>query len=125
MPKYDSVNFDPPAPLAAVTLRNPAAGTSWENIPMLLDSGADVSLVPAECLRRLSASIDSSKVYELAGFDGARSVAQAVHLDLIFVGQTFRGRFLLIHEEIGIIGRDILNHFTMMLDGPNLTWDRR
>lgn len=124
MLKYDAANFDPPAPVAAVTLRNPAAGLAWESVPMLVDSGADVSLLPMDCLHLLAAAVESSKVYELEGFDGSRSVAQAVHLDLTFLGQTFRGRFLLTQGEAGILGRDILNHFVLVLDGPKLAWHR-
>jgi hypothetical protein len=46
MPAYDAARFDPPAPLAQVTLRNLDTGAVWSDVPMLLDSGADVSLVP-------------------------------------------------------------------------------
>jgi hypothetical protein len=46
MPEYDSSRFDPPAPLARVGLRNPDSGKTVSDIPMLIDSGADASLVP-------------------------------------------------------------------------------
>ena len=36
MPDYDSENFDPPAPVAYVTLRNPATGVSLPDVPMLI-----------------------------------------------------------------------------------------
>jgi hypothetical protein len=42
MPKYDAENFDPPAPVAYVSLRDPATGASMSNVPMLIDTGADV-----------------------------------------------------------------------------------
>ena len=45
MPKYDS-SFTPPAPVARVTLTNPHTGTALNDVPMLLDSGADVTLIP-------------------------------------------------------------------------------
>jgi hypothetical protein len=46
MPAYDATLFAPPAPLARVTLRNPVSGAVLPDVPMLLDSGADVTLVP-------------------------------------------------------------------------------
>jgi hypothetical protein len=46
MPAYDATQFDPPAPLAQVTLRNPDNGAIRPDVPMLLDSGADVTLIP-------------------------------------------------------------------------------
>ena len=42
MPVYDASLFDPPAPIAHVALRNPATVAVWAEVPMLLDSGADV-----------------------------------------------------------------------------------
>jgi predicted aspartyl protease len=53
MPKYDAENFDPPAPVAHVTLRNPATGASVSNVPMVIDTGADVTLVPRNSVDRL------------------------------------------------------------------------
>jgi len=44
MPDYDAENFEPPAPVAYVTLRNPATGALLSDVPMLIDTGADVTL---------------------------------------------------------------------------------
>jgi hypothetical protein len=46
MPAYDTIEFDPPAPLAQVTLPNPETGAVLRDVSMLLDSGADVTLIP-------------------------------------------------------------------------------
>jgi hypothetical protein len=43
-------------------------------------------------------------------------------LDMIFLARAFRGRYLLIEEDRGILGRDILNHVTLLLDGPRQQW---
>ena len=67
MPAYDAIRFTPPAPLALVTFRNIAAGASASDVPMLLDSGADVSLVPRQAVRPLGVSIDPAAVHELMG----------------------------------------------------------
>ena len=89
---------------------------------MLIDSGADVTLVPLRSVVTLNLAIDRTLSFELEGFDGRSNSAQAVHLDLIFLRRTFRGRFLLIDQECGIVGRNILNHLMLLLDGPNSTW---
>jgi len=90
---------------------------------MLLDTGADVTLLPRECANQLQIPIDPSEAYELMGFDGTRSTAIAVHLDLIFLGLTFRGRFLMIDQPDGVLGRNILNHLNLAFDGPRLLWE--
>ena len=55
-------------------------------------------------------------------FDGSSSEAPAVHLELLFSGRTFRGRFLLIDQEWGVLGRNVLNLLPILYDGPRLTW---
>ena len=56
------------------------------------------------------------------GFDGSRSFAGAVVLDLLLEGRAFRGRYLLIDGTVGVLGRDVLNHLVILLDGPNSHW---
>ena len=90
---------------------------------MLLDTGADLTLVPQTVLERLSIQPDPSRQYELRGFDGSTSFAQIVQLELIFLGKRFRGPYLLIEQEYGIIGRNILNSVRLVLNGPMQTWD--
>jgi hypothetical protein len=53
MPKYDAENFDPPAPVAYVSIRDPATGVSLSDVPMLLDTGADVTMLPGSYVEQL------------------------------------------------------------------------
>ncbi len=46
MQPYDAARFDPAAPLALVTVRSEQLGIQIHEVPMLLDTGADVSLLP-------------------------------------------------------------------------------
>ena|SRR6266566_3247497 len=123
MPTYDTVRFSPPAPLAIIELRNAATGEILRDVPMLLDTGADVTLLPRGCVNQLQIPSDPSHVYELVAFDGTRTAAIAVHLDLIFLGLTFRGLFGIIDQPDGILGRNILNHLNLKLNGPALLWE--
>jgi hypothetical protein len=122
---YDEVLFDPPAPLARVTLRDPTTGATILRVPMLLDSGADVTLLPQSGVQRLGVVSEQAGEIELVGFDGRRSTAPIVRVDLILLGKTFKGRYLTFDQECGILGRDILNHLVLLLDGPALTWHER
>jgi hypothetical protein len=123
MPAYDASIFNPPAPLARVTIRSQDNGNTVSGVPMLVDSGADVTLIPQSYVNQLGLSIDPEEGYELMAFDGSTSIARVVRLDLIFLRRVFRGRFLLINQESGILGRDILNHLSLLLDGPQLSWE--
>ena len=46
MPEYDADRFHPPAPVASVSLRNVQSGAGVSDVRLLLDSGADVTLLP-------------------------------------------------------------------------------
>jgi hypothetical protein len=122
MPNYDASHFDPPAPVAAVTLRDPYRGATVSDVQLLLDTGADVTLLPRMAVERLGVPLLANEQYELMGFDGRRSFARVVMLDVLFLRRAFRGRYLLTEEERGILGRDILNHVMVLLDGPRQQW---
>jgi hypothetical protein len=125
MASYDAHFFNPPAPVARVTLRDATNGKTVSQVPMLLDSGADVSLIPQQSVTLLGVSVEPDTGYEVTGFDGRKSIAQVVNLDLIFLRRAFRGRFLVGNQEWGVIGRDVLNHVSVLLDGPRLVWEEQ
>lgn len=125
MPDYDGVNFRPPAPVATVTLRSLAAKRSIPDVVMLIDSGADMTLLPRSAVERLGVSPLEGQHVEVEGFDGSRSFAPVVELDAIFLSRAYRGRYALIDEETGIMGRDILNHVALLLHGPRQVWSEQ
>jgi len=112
MPAYDEISFSPPAPVVSTRLRNPESGATREDVLLLIDSGADVTLLPRSAVEALG--IQSSAAYELMGFDGTKSLADVVQADLLFLHKTFRGQFLLVNQEIGILGRDVLNSLAII-----------
>src|SRR5438105_1588671 len=115
MQAYDGQRFDPPAPLALVTVRSVKAAVVIPDVPMLIDTGADVSLLPRALLAAIAAP--DAKQYELEAFDGTKSTAPAITAELQFLGKTFRGQFLLIDSWYGILGRNVLNNLSLLLDG--------
>ena len=91
---------------------------------MLIDTGADLTLLPLSVARELGVFGIPGKAYELIGFEGSISSALAAHAEMVFLDRRFRGQFLLIDQPAGIIGRNILNSMSMLFDGPRLNWDR-
>lgn len=124
MPAYDDGQFDPPAPVARATIRQPDRGEGVNDLRMLIDSGADVTLVPRFAAESLGV-VGTGERYRLMGYDGTIRETDAVRIDLIFLGRRFRGRFLLTEDEIGVLGRDVLNHVRLLLDGPAAAWEER
>jgi hypothetical protein len=89
---------------------------------MLIDTGADVSVLPyASVVSLLDAQPSESKI-ELQGFDGMTTVARTAVLEVQFLGRSFRGPFVIIDSADGILGRNVLNAVSLLMDGPSLAW---
>ena len=121
MQDYDAARFDPPAPIALVTVFSPQVGIIIHEVPMLLDTGSDVSLLPRSQVARLL-TLDAEQ-YELEAFDGTKSTAPAIMAELRFLGKSFHGQFLLIDGWHGVLGRNVLNNLRLLFDGPAQGWE--
>jgi len=118
--KYDET-FDPPAPIAEIVLRNVRTGERSDKIKMLLDTGADISLLPLKTIEQMKIEATTETV-NLLGFDESQSVAKIYNLQIIFLGKRVTGNYCTIDDKIGILGRDVLNGFSILFDGINLEW---
>lgn len=105
-----------------MTLRNPATGDILSNVPMLLDTGADATLLSSESVEKLGVKAEEATGFEVQGFDGDTKFLKIVKLDLLLLNKTFRGDYLLIDRPIGILGRNILNKLRILFDGPREEW---
>ena len=122
MPRYDTGDHDPPAPVAEVVLRSLDDRVTVPDVRLLIDTGADATLLPRAAIDRLGVRVDPALQYELVGFDGSRTFAQAVDVEVLFLRKAFRGRYLLTDEPRGILGRDVLNSLVLLFDGPAQQW---
>lgn len=122
MPAYVDEGFAPAAPVATVILRHPDRGEILAGVPMLIDSGSDATLLPRSAVASLGLP-GLGERYEMVAFDGSIKESEAVRAVLVFLNKTFRGRFLQVESEIGILGRNVLNLVRLLLDGPALNWE--
>ena len=122
MQKYESGEFDPPAPVVYATLRNLATGASLSNVPLLIDTGADATALPRAYVEKLGIEPNQHKAYEAVGFDGQSRIVNMAELEIEFLEYRFKGQFLLVDQPIGYLGRNILNHLRLVFDGPREEW---
>jgi hypothetical protein len=125
MPEYDADNFNPPAPVAYVVLRNSATGVVLSNVPMLIDTGADATLLPSVAIEKLEIEAEEDANFEVQVFDGQIKQLKSVKLELYFLDKKFVGEYLLIDQPMGILGRNILNNVRILFDGPRGEWEER
>jgi hypothetical protein len=88
MYSYDSLSHDPPAPVAQVKLRNPHNSVATTECVLLLDTGADVTLLPKNAIDRMGVKPEAGSQYQLTGFDGSTSFALVAIADMIFLNRT-------------------------------------
>ena len=119
--KYNET-YEPPAPIARVKLRNSETLKTIADVPMLMDTGSDITLLPQSLCDEIGVVVSETESLNLEGFNQAVTEAFYVRLDFIFLNKIFRGKFLVYNQNEGIIGRDILNEFSILFDGVNLEW---
>jgi predicted aspartyl protease len=119
---YDSIYHAPPAPMARVTLRNLLNGKAVLDVPMLIDTGADISVVLRVSAENIGLQSRRDESIVIVAYDGSRRSSEVVTLEMVLEDYTFEGDFLVRDDVIGVIGRNVLNQFFITLDGRGRAW---
>lgn len=115
-----SKSVQPPAPFVHVAIHNSNLQRTVADVPALLDCAADRSVIPADLIESLGlVQLDEVPIM---GFGGHIVLAPTFLADLE-IRQLPRITAEVIansDEPYVILGRDVLNSFRVLLDGPNL-----
>jgi predicted aspartyl protease len=116
-----SDRYHPPMPAVEVALGSPEADFSVGPLPSIIDTGADITIVPREHLMHLNAPVVASG-YLRSPWGGRYNVK--IYEVNIRVG----GHNLYEVEVAGepggrevLLGRNVLNQLDLRLDGPDET----
>lgn len=120
MPAYESGDLEPPAPVVRAVVRGPSK-VVYPDVPLLIDTGADVSLIPLDVANAVEAQTQPSDA-PIQFLDGEEITCLQADLTIQFLRYRFRGAFLVAESPHGILGRNILNLLLVTLDGPDLSW---
>src|SRR5215472_324201 len=120
MPFYESDSFEPPAPVARAFVRGPNSHV-YRDLPLLIDTGADASVIPRFVAEAVGADIRSSDI-TLRFYDGTEMRSEVAEMEVEFLRYRFRGPFLVGDATYGILGRNTLNLLVLTHDGPSLVW---
>jgi predicted aspartyl protease len=112
--------LSPPAPFVKVTLRCPTTGSRVIDLPAQLDIAADRTVLPGRVVEALGLVEDGRALFQ--GFAG-----EVIELPVFLVEvQIHDFPALMIRAALGekepytLLGRDVLNAYRIVLDGPQL-----
>jgi predicted aspartyl protease len=110
-------NFDPPAPVLPIRIGGMREDDPAAMLRMLVDTGADCTLIPVRIARSLRLPI-VDKV-EVQGVGG---VAQSgtVHAARVRIAGLRVVARVVAFEDEALLGRDLLNRLMLEVDGPGL-----
>jgi predicted aspartyl protease len=115
---YDVTRFNPPAPVLFIQLSSPARPSPIA-VTALLDSGADITVVPRTVAQNLS--LQPVYVTYSRGFGGTvqentvfSALVSLEKEEPVIIG------VLTWDEDYALLGRDVLNGWRVLLDGPGL-----
>ena len=116
-----NAQLQPPAPFVRVTLRHHRTGAEAQDVPAQLDTAADRTLLPLTVVQALG--LDAIGDLLIGGVGGTVAVmpVYAVQLGIHTLPPT--GLEVVTHpnESWVMLGRDVLNAYRMVFDGPNRT----
>ena len=114
-------DFVPPTPLVHVTLRRPDGANELPDQPAQLDTAADRTVLPMAAVEELGL-VELSEL-PVAGFGGQVSLAPTflVQLQIRGLGPMLIEAIASAGETYVLLGRDILNSYRVVLDGPQLS----
>lgn len=119
--KY-SKEFHPPAPVVGLIISAPVSKNSISSLA-LVDSGADVTVVPESVVTHLKLRrVDSVLASGFGGkFTEVTVYAAILGIEGILEPQFFR--VLVWDSEYALLGRDLLNKLVAVLHGPKTMLD--
>jgi predicted aspartyl protease len=109
----------PPAPRLEVTLGAPGEALSIGPLAALVDTGADLCIIPSHYLAPLNLVADDEGYLRPSG--GARRRVQIFTVDL-GIGRTRLPAVEVAADEVEVepvLGRNVLNKLLLVLDGPH------
>ncbi|MFQ5857943.1 MAG: retroviral-like aspartic protease family protein [Anaerolineae bacterium] len=120
MYRYDD-REDPPAAYLSVQMTNPDTGVAI-HLPAKIDSGAAMSVLPQTAVANLA--LEPMGDILASGYDRRATLLPTYSVTFEVEGYTFRDVEVTASPRNDVLlGRDVLNHFILTLDGKNLTFD--
>ncbi len=118
---YDP-DFSPPAPVLEVIVHHPKTAGLETGVRVQLDPGSDISVLPESAAHAIRLQHDSK--LEIEGYDGLVARVPLCVVKLEVAGEMLPPMSVVVMpRSFAILGRDVLNHFILTLNGKDLTFE--
>lgn len=114
---YDTAYF-PPIPSVEIRLGIPFEALTSGPFNAIVDTGADITIIPAQIMHQLRTPIDDYRYLRSAWGERQRVAIHSLDID---IGEIRLPAVEIATDESGddiILGRNILNKLALKLDGP-------
>ena len=113
---------EPPAPFVEIVVHHPGNLEQSTRIQAKIDTGVDVSAIPASLIPKLQLPVASNLLIE--GYDGVSVRVFSYSVLLEIADSRFENwEVISFPDDYVLLGRDILNNFYIHLNGPDLTFE--
>ncbi len=117
---YDT-RFNPPAPTLEIVAENPDEPARAVSVTAQIDTAADLSCIPLGLIMALGLERGDATV--IAGYDGRPTTSVIYLVNLRISGYAIQHvRAIPIPDSIFLLGRNVLNHFILTLNGKDQTF---
>ncbi|MEM7537714.1 MAG: retropepsin-like aspartic protease [Chloroflexota bacterium] len=113
-----STQYLPSGPIIDIYVYNKANPENVQRLSLLIDSGADATILPIHLLEKIDAPVISMAT--LRSIDGSRFTTFIYRVSLRIGDHTINRVNVASAEESDriVLGRDVLNYLVVTLDGP-------
>lgn len=118
-----SADYFPPIPTLIIGLRAPDGSQSHGAVPAIIDTGADITLVPLTLLEQVSApEMDEVR---LRSHWGEITTMTTYLIDMELGADILPGIEVVgdLHGETVLLGRNVINKLLLLIDRPRLSTD--
>ena len=120
---YDSA-FNPPAPVLEIVVGRPQATHIETRVQAQLDPGSDITVLPESVAEAIG--LQRAGDLETEGYDGVVTRWPLCVVTLTVADVTLPPMSVVVMpRSLAILGRDVLNHFILTLNGKDLTFELR
>jgi len=114
--EYDS-SYNPSMPVVDIELVNPKTGKNSQKFKAIIDSGADTCIIPESYLKDLEVEptrkVRMRGINDISTYNNLYVVQMKIGPSILNVVQVLAMKDC----KEAILGRDVLNHFVITLDG--------